>query len=87
MSNIQLNDVVFTRNSFMGDLLQKQSNSTAIIQNNKLTECNVLRVTYPFFGMRYIRLHNVVFRRNNLLQLLEMQSSSNAIRVQNFTFT
>ena len=64
----------------MLDLLQMQSNSSALIENNLLTENNVSKAVYILSSMSTIQLQNVTFTRNNLMQdLLYMQSNSSAI--------
>ena len=62
------------------DALYMQSNSSAIIENNLLTENKVSRAVYILSSMSTIQLQNVSFTRNNLmLDLLQMQSNSSAL--------
>ena len=64
----------------MQDLLVMRSTSTAIIENNILTENNVSRTVYLLSNMGSIQLHNVIFtRRNHMSYLLYMESNSSAI--------
>ena len=48
-TTIQLNNIVFTRNSLMARLLQLVSISTPVIQNNTLTENNVSSAVYGVY--------------------------------------
>ena len=57
-----------------------RSNSSAIVESNKLTENHVTRAVYILSSMSTIQLRNVTFTRNTLMQdLLLMQSNSSAI--------
>ena len=63
----------------MQDLLQMESNSNAIIENNILTENIVSRVVYLLVRKSTIQLQNVKFTRNKLMRdLLQVESNSNA---------
>ena len=86
-SIIQLQNAVFTKNNVMQDMLYLTTGSSAIIQNNTLTENNISKAMYNLFGMSKIQLNNAVFTRNNLMRaLLEIQSDSSAI-IQNNMLT
>ena len=64
----------------MQDLLEMQSNSSAIIENSIVTEKDVLRIMYLLVNMSRIQLRNVTFTQNKLMQvLLQMESNSSAI--------
>ena len=58
-STIQLNNVAFFRNKLMHSLFQFSYSSSAIIQNNTLTENNVGSVVYLFRGNSAIQLSNI----------------------------
>ena len=71
----------------MTDLLSMKSNSSAIIENNILTENNVNQSVYGLSSMSTIQLHHVTFTRNKLMKyLLYMESNSSAI-IENNIFT
>ena len=59
-----------------------QSRSSAIVENNTITENNMSRRVYLLFSMSNIQLNHVIFTRNNMRDLLNMQSHSSAI-IQN----
>ena len=71
----------------MKSLLYLTSSSTAIIQNNALTENYVLEAVYNLSGMSKTQLDDVIYTHNNFTQyLLKMQSDSSAI-IQNNTLS
>ena len=71
----------------MGNFLMMESNSSAIIQNNTLTENNVSFPVYYLYDRNNIHLNHVTFTRNKFLgNLLVMESNSSAI-IQNNTHT
>ena len=64
----------------MEDLLEIHPNSTAIIENNILTENNVSRIVSLVSNMSGIELRNITFTRKILMQgLLEIQANSFAM--------
>ena len=85
-SNMKLCDTKFYRNK-IGYVFQISSNSSAIMQNNTLTENNVSLSVYGVFSNSTIQLNNAGFTRNNIMrELLHMSSNCNAI-IQNNTLT
>lgn len=78
MSSIQLNDVVFTRNSIKRNLLFILSNCSAIIQNNVVFENN-LSISYTLFETSTIQLNGLAFIQNNVKEnLLHVESYCSA---------
>ena len=84
-STIQLNNVAFIRNKLMGTFFWIKSNSSAVIQNNTLTENKVSSVS-DIRESSTIRLNHVTFIRNNISRLLLISSNSRAT-IQNNTLT
>ena len=82
--NVKLIETKFYRNK-IGYLVRISSNSSAIIQNNTVTENHFLGVVYGILKNSVIQLNNVTFTRNKLkTRLLILFSNSTAI-IQNNT--
>ena len=84
-STIQLNHVTFIRNKMMS-LLSIYSNSSAIIQNNTLTENDFSWSVFYSRKNSTVQLNHVTFIHNKMNCLLWIDSNSSAI-IQNNTLT
>ena len=69
-STIQLNNVVFIRNKLMDKFLRIKSNSSAIIQNNTLTENKFSWSVFDIENNSIMHLKNVIFTKNKLMGAL-----------------
>ena len=87
MSSIQLNDMTYTRNNVEEDFLRLLLNSSAILQNNALTENNLVWGVCFLREMSSIQLNDMTFTRNNVTRRFLFVTLNSSAILQNNTLT